>query len=90
VAASPALVQGRLYVAASEGPLVALDAESGKKVWSFDLTRMSNATPMLLSAPMAIFCPKKHMILVYLGAELKNPISSAAFVYCLGDEAHRP
>ena len=84
VVAAPALCGGRLYVAAGEGRVYCLGAGSGRPVWVFDVAAHSQTRPRLFSAPVVV--PEGGgRRRVYFGAELRNPVSSAATLYCLED-----
>jgi outer membrane protein assembly factor BamB len=80
----PALLDGRLYVAARKGQAWGLDAGSGAPRWLFDVAEHSRTRPQLLSSPASVAEPGGHHR-IYLGAELANPVSSAAALYCLED-----
>ncbi len=44
---SPAVANGRLYVAANGGKLHALEAKSGKELWTFDLGTVMKGSPIV-------------------------------------------
>jgi outer membrane protein assembly factor BamB len=81
-----ALCEGSLYAVASEGRVSRLDADRGTVDWTFDVAAHSRTRPRLYSSPAVV--PERapggprH---VYFGTELRNPVSSAAVVYCLCD-----
>jgi outer membrane protein assembly factor BamB len=87
VMAEPALNGRDLYVIATGGRVCRFDADTGKLTWSFDVAAHSRTQPALFSAPTIELDPASrgghHWI--YFGAELKNPATSAAMVYCLHD-----
>jgi outer membrane protein assembly factor BamB len=87
VVASPALVGDRLYVVASGGRVCCLDAETGGHKWTFDVAGHSRTKPQLLSSPAVVpeTSEDEAARRIYFGAELRNPISSAAVLYCLRD-----
>jgi outer membrane protein assembly factor BamB len=87
IVTSPVLVDGALYLVASGGEVRCLEAESGMVRWQFDLARYSQTKPRLLSSPSVIREPTGigNHHLIYLGTELRNPVSSAAVLYCLRD-----
>jgi outer membrane protein assembly factor BamB len=81
VVTSPAVLDGRVYVMASGGVIYCLDAGTGERLWRLDLAAETGTKPQLFSSPVAINDGNQHLI--YFGAELKNPVSSAAMLYCL-------
>jgi outer membrane protein assembly factor BamB len=84
VVAAPCLCGGRLYVAAGEGRLYCLGAADGRPLWTFDVAAHSRTRPRLFSAPVVV--PEDGgRRRIYFGAELRNPVSSAAMLYCLED-----
>jgi outer membrane protein assembly factor BamB len=86
VIAEPILSADRLYLVAAEGKVCCLDPASGGQLWSFDLAACTQTRPRLYSTPAVtrIGWESLHHRLI-LGTELRNPISSAAVVYCLED-----
>jgi outer membrane protein assembly factor BamB len=82
----PALVGRRLYVVASGGRADCLDADNGRSLWTFDVAAHTHTKPQLFSSP-AVFpeSPTAPDRRVYFGSELRNPVSSAAVLYCLSD-----
>jgi outer membrane protein assembly factor BamB len=76
-----------LYVVASSGQVCCLEAENGTVQWTFDLAGYTQTRPQLLSSPALIHDPDAggthHRI--YFATELRNPVSSAAVLYCLRD-----
>jgi outer membrane protein assembly factor BamB len=86
VVTTPALCDGRLYVAASGGRVCCLAADSGRELWAFDVARHSQTKPRLFSSPAVVAEPGEGGgRRIYFGAELRNPLSSAAVLYCLRD-----
>jgi outer membrane protein assembly factor BamB len=81
--AAPALAGGRLYVAGGPGRVAALSTGDGKVLWSYDIARASQTRPRLLSAPVVARDPASGARQILFGAELRNPVSSAAVLYCL-------
>ena len=87
VVTRPALLDGRLYIVASGGRVACLDANSGAAHWTFDFAAYTQTKPQLLSSPVVVADPDDtgpHYLL-YFGTELKNPLRSAAVLYCLRD-----
>jgi outer membrane protein assembly factor BamB len=84
VVTAPALVDRRLYVVPSAGRVCCLDADNGREDWAFDVARHSQTRPQLFSSPIVIPDQGGGRRIVF-GAELRNPVSSAAVLYCLGD-----
>ncbi len=84
VVAAPCLCGDRLYVAAGERRLYCLSAADGHPLWSFDVAAHSRTKPRLFSAPVAV-PGEDGRRRIYFGAELRNPVSSAAMLYCLED-----
>jgi outer membrane protein assembly factor BamB len=82
-----ALADGRAYVVASRGPAACLDADSGRVLWTFDMAAATRTTPQLLSSPVVVSGGERGTVRrrIYFGAELRNPASSAAVLYCLED-----
>jgi outer membrane protein assembly factor BamB len=80
-----ALLEDRLYVVPAEGKVCRLDAVSGATDWTFDIAAHTQTRPQLLSSPTAVAGPDGN-VRVYFGAELRNPVTSAAVLYCLLDE----
>jgi outer membrane protein assembly factor BamB len=82
----PALVGRRLYVVASGGRVACLEADDGRAIWTFDVGAHTQTKPQLYSSP-AVFpeSPDAPDRRLYFGSELKNPVSSAAVLFCLGD-----
>jgi hypothetical protein len=73
VVAAPCLCGGRLYCR---------DAGSGRPHWVFDVAAHSQTRPRLFSAPVVV--PEEGgRRRIYFGAELRNPVRSAALLYCL-------
>jgi outer membrane protein assembly factor BamB len=84
VVAAPCLCGDHLYVAAGEGRLYCLGAGDGRPLWVFDVAAHSRTRPRLFSAPVVV--PEEGgRRRIYFGAELRNPVSSAAMLYCLED-----
>jgi outer membrane protein assembly factor BamB len=81
----PALLDGRLYVVARDGRVWGLDATNGAARWLLDVSKYSRARPQLLSSPAVLAEEISGHHRIYLGAELSNPVSSAAAIYCLED-----
>jgi eukaryotic-like serine/threonine-protein kinase len=81
------LAGDRVYVVASRGPAACLDAGSGRVLWTFDIAAATRTTPQLLSSPAVVAGDDGGRAgrRIYFGAELKNPVSSAAVLYCLQD-----
>jgi outer membrane protein assembly factor BamB len=84
VVAAPCLCGDRLYVAAGEGRVCCLGAGDGRPVWVFDVAAHSRTRPRLFSAPVVV-AEEGGRRRIYFGAELRNPVSSAALLYCLED-----
>jgi outer membrane protein assembly factor BamB len=78
---------GRLYVVPLRGPVTCLDALTGTRLWAYDLAAATRTTPQLLSSPTAVAWDEGEPggRRIFFGTELKNPVSSAAVVYCLED-----
>jgi outer membrane protein assembly factor BamB len=80
VVTSPAVSRGRVFALGSEGKIACLDARTGQEFWLFDLGAQTQTRPRLLSSPVVTADDQEH---VYFGAELRNPIHSAAALFCL-------
>jgi outer membrane protein assembly factor BamB len=80
-----ALAGGRAYVVASRGPAACLDADTGRVLWTFDVAAGTRTTPQLVSSPAVATVEEGGKVRrrIYFGAELKNPVNSAAVLYCL-------
>lgn len=76
-----------LIVAAQDGRVWRLERDTGKAVWSFDLARYTGARPRILSSPAVIPASETDAGhgRIFIGAELRNPVTSAAAVVCLRD-----
>ncbi|HMC88334.1 MAG TPA: hypothetical protein VKI17_02250, partial [Gemmataceae bacterium] len=75
------------YVVGSAGLVCCLDSRNGAQLWTFDIASHSQTRPRIFSSPSAVRAEEvdaQHHLL-YLGAELSNPASSAAVLYCLRD-----
>jgi outer membrane protein assembly factor BamB len=83
VLTTPLRTGGGLYVVASGGLVCRLEPKSGNRVWTFDVAGHTGATPRLLSSPRAEVADGH--VTIYFGAELQNPVSSAAMLFCLRD-----
>lgn len=83
IVASPALHGDRLYIVASKGRISCLERDTGQTRWEYDVAGSSSIEPQLVSSPRVIGLDSGRRI--YFGAELRNPVSSAAVVYCLRD-----
>jgi outer membrane protein assembly factor BamB len=82
-----ALSGPELYVVATGGSVAKLEAKSGNMDWTFDVASYSRTSPQLLSSP-AVWVDSKdqhNARWIYFGAELRNPVTSAATVYGLRD-----
>jgi outer membrane protein assembly factor BamB len=86
VVTRPALSGDSLYVVSSAGSVVCLKSESGAALWSFDMARRSQMTPRSYSSPCALDSPDEsgHRR-IFVGTELRNPVSSAAVLFQLRD-----
>jgi outer membrane protein assembly factor BamB len=80
-----ALLNDRLYVVPLAGKVCRLDAANGAIDWTFDLAATTQTRPQMLSSPTAVAEPDGN-VRVYFGAELRNPVTSAAVLYCLLEE----
>jgi outer membrane protein assembly factor BamB len=87
VVTRPALLDGRVYAVALAGPVACLDADTGKVLWKFDVAAHSQAHPQLVSSPAVVAAEGRRGRRVCFGTELKGPVSSAAVLYCLQDQA---
>jgi outer membrane protein assembly factor BamB len=81
--AAPALAGDRLYLVTRGGRVAALAAEDGRILWSYDLADKTHTDPRMYSAPVAARDPATGSRQVIFGAELRNPVNSAAVLYCL-------
>jgi outer membrane protein assembly factor BamB len=81
-----ALCGRSLYAVASAGRVTRLDLDRGTPGWTFDVAAHSGTRPRLFSSPAVAAGPApggpRHL---YFGTELRNPVSSAAVLYCLRD-----
>jgi outer membrane protein assembly factor BamB len=77
-----------LYVAASGGRICCLGPNTGQVNWTFDVGKYSQADAQLLSTPALLLGHSEtdETNRIYFGSGIKNPISSAAVLYCLEDE----
>ncbi len=83
---TPALSGKHIYLVPIEGPVFCLDAGTGDVVASFDLRKWNGTDVRLLSSPvMAAAEPGLEAAdeIVYLGAEVRGPLGSAAVLYAL-------
>lgn len=71
-----AISGGKVFVAAFDGRMIALDAKSGKKIWEVDASDGSGRTFALTGAPLAI---KDKVIIGSGGAEFNARGSVSAF-----------
>jgi outer membrane protein assembly factor BamB len=85
VVTAVALSRNRVYAAAATGQLKALDAATGAVTWTYDAGARTRTRPQLFAAPVARQDPAGTC--VYLGAELRNAVNSAAAVFCLEERA---
>jgi outer membrane protein assembly factor BamB len=87
VVTRPALLDHRLYVVPLRGPVVCLDAATGRRLWAYDLAATSRTTPQLVSSPAVLDAREagRGRRDIFFGAELKNPVRNAAVLYCLRD-----
>ena len=87
VVTTPALIDRRLYLVAFGGQIRCLDTDDGKEFWMYDVAARTQTQPQMFSSPVVCKDPQRgsghHRI--YFGAELKNAVSGAAVLYCLGD-----
>jgi outer membrane protein assembly factor BamB len=75
-----------LYAAASAGRVCRLDADRGTPGWTFDVAAHSGTRPRLFSSPAVAAGPGPGgQRDIYFGTELRNPVTSAAVLYCLRD-----
>jgi outer membrane protein assembly factor BamB len=92
VVTRPAVVDGRVYVVATGGRIGCFAAESGAPLWTWDLAAYTRMQPRLFSSPTVL--PEgptsQSRRGIYFGTELRNPVSSAAVVYCLRDPPEPP
>lgn len=86
VLTQPALNGDAIVVAARDGRVCRLDAASGRPAWWFDLAAYTGSSPRLLSSP-AVVADAAGGHRIYVGAELRNPVISAATLLCLQDGA---
>lgn len=84
VMTAPALGGGGVYVVASGGRVCRLAEADGRIERQLDVAALSGTTPLLFSSP--VVSEEAVGRRIYFGAELKNPVSSAAVVYGLGEE----
>ncbi len=80
-----ALRDDRLYVIPARGPVSCLDAETGARLWAYDPAAATRTTAQLVSSPTVVPAGEGRGRRIYFGAELRNPVSSAAVLYCLED-----
>jgi outer membrane protein assembly factor BamB len=91
VVAAPALLGSRLHVAASDGLVVCLNAGTGQRLWSFDLAGLTQTQPQLYSSPAAVGSDgDQEAPSLFVGAALKDTLSSTAVLYCLQNAARQP
>jgi outer membrane protein assembly factor BamB len=82
IVTTPALVGGRLYVAASAGRIVSLDTESGQEISAFDLAEYAKTKCRVWSSPSVRKDENGHERL-FVGAELQFPDRSEANLLCI-------
>jgi outer membrane protein assembly factor BamB len=81
---TPALAGDHLYVLPVEGPALCLDALTGERISSFDLRKWNGTDIRLLSSPVvAPSLEPSAAEIVYVGAEVRGPLGSAAVLYAL-------
>ena len=81
------LCDGRAYGVSSAGRVACLDADSGTALWAFDVGSYSKTNPRCYSSPCVPEIPEVETghRRVFIGTELRNPITSAAVLFQLRD-----
>jgi outer membrane protein assembly factor BamB len=85
VVTGPTLLADRVYVVGSTGQVCCLDAASGEVRWKFDVASHARTRAQLFSTPCVQLDPESSRRRIWFGAELGNPGSTAAVLYCLED-----
>jgi outer membrane protein assembly factor BamB len=87
----PMVAGGKVYLAASGGRVACFAAAEGRPLWRWDVAAQSRSEPRLYSSP-AVFPDQESAMdrhYLYLGTELRGPVSSAAVLYCLQEPSSR-
>jgi outer membrane protein assembly factor BamB len=81
------LAEGRAYSVSSAGRVACLDTETGSALWTFDMGSYSKTSPRCYSSPCVQEIPQIETghRRIFIGTELRNPITSAAVLFQLRD-----
>jgi outer membrane protein assembly factor BamB len=81
------LTDGRLYVVPVAGQASCLNAATGDVLWSWDVAAVSQSRPRIYSSPTVVSFQEGEATVrrIYVGTELRSPISSTAVLYCIQD-----
>jgi outer membrane protein assembly factor BamB len=81
------LAGGRLYGVSSAGLVACLEADSGRALRKFDMGSYSKTSPRCYSSPCVQEFPQIEAghRRIFIGTELRNPITSAAVLFQLKD-----